>query len=112
SGLTAQGLITPDAVVALLRYAAGRPWGPVLRDGLAGPGEAKSTLERRLAGFEGRVWAKTGTLRHVNALSGYAVDALGRELVFSIMSNGSGRPSSDVQAALDRIVESLVETGS
>ena len=112
SGLTPQGLLTPDAVATLLRYADGRPWGPRLRDALASPGEPESTLDDRLLEHRGRVTAKTGTLRHVNALSGYLTTRDGRELVFSILSNGSGRPSWEVQAAVDRIVESLIESGS
>ena len=112
SGLTAQGLLTPDAVVALLRHAAGRPWFPAFRAALAQPGERESTLDGRLLDYRDRVAAKTGTLRHVNALSGYLVTREGRTLVFSILSNGSGRPSWEVQAAVDRIVESLLESGS
>ena len=112
SGLTPQGLLSPDAVVTLLRHAAGRPWGDAFRDALASPGEPESTLEDRLLGQAGRVQAKTGTLRHVNALSGFARTLDGRELVFCILSNGSGQPSWRMQGALDRIVESLIESGS
>ncbi|MGK7313289.1 MAG: D-alanyl-D-alanine carboxypeptidase/D-alanyl-D-alanine endopeptidase [Candidatus Longimicrobiales bacterium M2_2A_002] len=112
SGLTPQGLLTPDAVATLLRYADARPWGPRLRNALASPGESGSTLDDRLLEHRGRVAAKTGTLRHVNALSGYITTRDGRELVFSILSTGSGRPSWEVQAAVDRIVESLIESGS
>jgi D-alanyl-D-alanine carboxypeptidase/D-alanyl-D-alanine-endopeptidase (penicillin-binding protein 4) len=112
SGLTPQGLLTPDAVVAVLRYAGRRPWGDAFRNALASPGEPNSTLERRLLDQRGRVEAKTGTLRHVNALSGYLRTLDGRELIFSIMSNGSGQPSWQVQAAVDRIVKSLIESES
>lgn len=112
SGLTPQGLLSPDALVALLRHANARPWGPAFRNALASPGEPGTTLERRLPGHGSRVDAKTGTLRHVNALSGFVRTLDGRELVFSILSNGSGRPSWEVQAAVDRIVESLITSGS
>lgn len=112
SGLTPQGLLTPDVVVALLRHAAEQPWGAAFRSALASPGEPESTLDDRLLSYRGRVSAKTGTLRHVNALSGYLQTRDGRELVFSILSNGSGQPSWVVQTAIDRIVESLIESGS
>lgn len=112
SGLTPQGLLSPDAVVAVLRHVHGQPWGPAFRDALASPGEPESTLENRLPGHGSRLAAKTGTLRHVNALSGFLRTLDGRELVFSILSNGSGRPSWEVQTALDRIVESLITGGS
>lgn len=112
SGLTPQGLLSPDAVVALLRHARERPWGPAFRAALAGPGEPESTLDDRLLPYADRLAAKTGTLRHVNALSGYLRSRDGRELVFSILSNGSGRPAREVQAAVDRLVASIIERGS
>ena len=112
SGLTPQGLLTPHAVTTLLRYADGRPWAAAFRSALASPGEQESTLEDRLPGYGGLVQAKTGTLRHVNALSGYLRTVGGQDLVFSILSNGSGQPSWKVQEAVDRIVESLLENGS
>ncbi len=112
SGLTPQGLLTPAAVTALLRWMADQPWSDACRDALARPGEPESTLNDRLLRYEDRIIAKTGTLRHVNALSGYLETRDGRTLVFSVLSNGSGQPSWQVQPAVDRIVESLLESGS
>ena len=112
SGLTHQGLLTPDAVTTLLRYARQRPWADLFVDALATPGEKESTLDDRLLQYGHRVAAKTGTMRHVNALSGYLVTRGGRNLVFSILSNGSGQPAGEVRPALDRIVESIIESGS
>lgn len=112
SGLTPQGLLTPDAVTKLLRYGRQRPWTDLFVDALANPGEKESTLDDRLLRHRDRVAAKTGTMRHVNALSGYLVTRDGRKLVFSILSNGSGQPAREVRPALDRIVESLIESGS
>ena len=74
---------------------------------MAEPGEDDSTLERRLAGLEGRVFAKTGTISNVNSLSGYLVRDDGRQIVFSLLSNGSGLPSSRVRATLDEVVRLL-----
>jgi D-alanyl-D-alanine carboxypeptidase/D-alanyl-D-alanine-endopeptidase (penicillin-binding protein 4) len=86
--------------------AAG-PYASVYRHALAEPGEEGSTLSRRLAGLEGRVYAKTGTITNVNSLSGYLVRNDGREVVFSILSNGSGLPASQVRAAIDDVVRVL-----
>jgi D-alanyl-D-alanine carboxypeptidase/D-alanyl-D-alanine-endopeptidase (penicillin-binding protein 4) len=112
SGLTAQNLITPDALAALLVHVREQPWAATFRAAMVQPGEDEGTLEDRLPALRERVWAKTGTIRHVNALSGFVLTADGRELVFSILSNGSGRPSSDVRRAIDRIVHALIEHGS
>jgi D-alanyl-D-alanine carboxypeptidase/D-alanyl-D-alanine-endopeptidase (penicillin-binding protein 4) len=105
SGLTVQNLLTPHAIVQLLDHARRRPWGTIYLQAQARPGE-DGTLERRLTGLEGRLFAKTGSGTHVNALSGYLRAANGRELLFSIMTNASGWPAGDVRRAIDAIVQS------
>ncbi|MGH7506547.1 MAG: D-alanyl-D-alanine carboxypeptidase/D-alanyl-D-alanine endopeptidase, partial [Longimicrobiales bacterium] len=71
SGLSAQNLLTPSAIVRLLEHARGAPWGGDFRRALAAPGLRGSTLASRLTGLEGRVQAKTGTIANVNSLSGF-----------------------------------------
>jgi serine-type D-Ala-D-Ala carboxypeptidase/endopeptidase (penicillin-binding protein 4) len=107
SGMSAQNLLTPAATLALLLHVRGQPWGPAFRQALPQPGLAGSTLAGRLQGLEGRVFAKTGTISNVNALSGYFVASDGREFVFSILSNGSGLPAARVRAAMDEVVRAL-----
>ena len=112
SGLTAQNLVTPRAMTTILRHAAQQPWSGVFRDALAAPGELESTMERRLVDHAERLAVKTGSIRHVNALSGYAITRSGETLAFSILTHASGRPASEVRAAADRIVEAILEIGS
>jgi D-alanyl-D-alanine carboxypeptidase/D-alanyl-D-alanine-endopeptidase (penicillin-binding protein 4) len=107
SGMSHQNLVTPRALVAILRHMAAGPHASVYRHALAEPGEEGSTLSRRLSGLEGRVYAKTGTITNVNSLSGYLVRNDGREVVFSILSNGSGLPASQVREAIDDVVRVL-----
>ena len=107
SGLSVQNLATPRALVRLLTYARGRPWGDAFRAALAEPSEADATLEDRLAGLEGRVFAKTGTLTNVSALAGYLLDAGGREVAFAILVNGANLPAVSVRDAIDAIVRRL-----
>ena len=64
-------------------------------------GEVSSDLDA----LEGRVFAKTGTITHVNSLSGYLVTESGHELIFSIFTNGSGLSSRQVRSGIDRILE-------
>lgn len=111
SGLSAQNLVTPAALVELLDHARERPWGADFRRALAMPGE-EGTLSGRLQGLAGRLEAKTGTITNVNSLSGYLLTDDGRELTFSILSNGSGRPASEVRAAIDRIVAAAAAGGA
>ena len=67
SGLSYANRATADGILHLLWAADAAPWGEVLRDSL--PGGNQGTLEGRLPKIELR--AKTGTLDHASALSGW-----------------------------------------
>ncbi len=105
SGLSAYNLVTPRAMVRILEFMRSSPDAGIYRNALAGPGEEDSTLQNRLRLLEGRLFAKTGTITHVNSLSGFVFTSSGRELIFSILTNGSGLPSGLVRAAIDRVLE-------
>jgi D-alanyl-D-alanine carboxypeptidase/D-alanyl-D-alanine-endopeptidase (penicillin-binding protein 4) len=107
SGLSAYNLVTPRAMVRILEYMKNSPNSRSYRDALASPGEDPGTLRRRLLSLEDRVFAKTGTINHVNSLSGYLITESGRELIFSILTNGSGISSGPVRAGIDRVVEAV-----
>ena len=107
SGLSVQNLVTARALVGVLTHARSRPWRGAFRAALAEPGEEGTTLETRLAGLEGRLFAKTGTLTNVGALAGYLVDQAEREIAFAILANGSNLPGSTVRSAIDGIVRVL-----
>jgi D-alanyl-D-alanine carboxypeptidase/D-alanyl-D-alanine-endopeptidase (penicillin-binding protein 4) len=105
SGLAAYNLVTPRAMVRILEFMSDGPHADLYRLALAEPGEEDSTLENRLEGLQGRLFAKTGTISHVNSLSGYLTTDDGRHLIFSILTNGSGLPSSVVREGIDQIVQ-------
>jgi D-alanyl-D-alanine carboxypeptidase/D-alanyl-D-alanine-endopeptidase (penicillin-binding protein 4) len=107
SGLSAHNLVTPRALVRILQYMWRGANAATYRAALAEPGEEDSTLERRLLDLEERLFAKTGTISNVNSLSGYLVRDNGSEVIFSILSNGSGLPASRVRAAIDGVVRAL-----
>jgi serine-type D-Ala-D-Ala carboxypeptidase/endopeptidase (penicillin-binding protein 4) len=107
SGLSNQSLLTPAAIVALLEHAREQPWFATFLASLPRPGQAGGTLSSRLSGLEDQVAAKTGTITHVNGLSGYMVTNAGRELSFSILTNATGSPDSAVREAMDRIVREI-----
>jgi D-alanyl-D-alanine carboxypeptidase/D-alanyl-D-alanine-endopeptidase (penicillin-binding protein 4) len=107
SGLSAYNLLTPRALARVLQFMAARPDGDAYRAALAEPGEKGSTLEERLAGLEGRVFAKTGTISNVNSLSGYLVREDGQELIFVILSNGAGLDQEAMRSVIDDVVRVL-----
>ena len=109
SGLSAQNLLTPRAITQILEHVRNQPWGEVYRQGMPSPMLPKSTLSNRLQGYEGKIFAKTGTITNVASLSGYAITRSGKQLIFSIMVNSSGRPSAAVRRGIDRLAGVLVD---
>ncbi len=107
SGLSAQNLLSPRAFVQLLEHARRSSWGSLYHDALPTPGMRGGTLSSRLPGLETRVAAKTGSIANVNSLSGYLQAADGRNLTFSILSNGSGRSSAEIRRGIDALVQAL-----
>jgi serine-type D-Ala-D-Ala carboxypeptidase/endopeptidase (penicillin-binding protein 4) len=107
SGLSAYNLVTPRAVVRILREMSLGAAATEYRAALAEPGEEGSTLEERLLDLEGRLFAKTGTISNVNSLSGYLVRDDGQEIIFSVLTNGSGLSAPPVRQAIDEVVRNL-----
>jgi D-alanyl-D-alanine carboxypeptidase/D-alanyl-D-alanine-endopeptidase (penicillin-binding protein 4) len=110
SGLSRRDLVTPAATVQLLIYAARQPWGAAFQESLPVGGVDGSLAERFLntpAG--GLVHAKTGSLSHVNALSGYGETKQGRKFVFSIFCNNYNVPASKALGAIDAVVQAVVK---
>jgi serine-type D-Ala-D-Ala carboxypeptidase/endopeptidase (penicillin-binding protein 4) len=108
SGMSANDLIAPRAYTTLLVYAARQPWGEAWKATFPIAGEDGTLGGRfKFSPLEGKLFAKTGTLNEVNALSGYLTAASGKTLAFSILVNGH-LPGSDAEIhAMDRICEAI-----
>src|SRR5205809_5458665 len=110
SGLSRQNLVTPHAVVQLLRYAALQPWGASFRDTLPVSGIDGSLSDRfKSLDLQGRIYAKTGALGGVKSLSGYVTTKHGEQFAFSILTNNFNLPTKRVTDAIDSVVEAVVE---
>ncbi len=111
SGLSRQDYLSPEATTRLLIHlskdakhtAAFRSALPVA--GVSG------TLAERMKGTlaENRVWAKTGTLFNVRALSGYAVTIAGEPIVFSMIANNFLVPAEEVDATMEKALMSVIQ---
>jgi D-alanyl-D-alanine carboxypeptidase/D-alanyl-D-alanine-endopeptidase (penicillin-binding protein 4) len=110
SGLSRRDLVTPAATVQLLIYAARQPWGAAFEESLPVSG-VDGSLADRFQGTPaaGLIHAKTGSLSHVNALSGYGQTQKGKRFVFSILCNNHNLPGSKALAAIDAVVQALVQ---
>ncbi len=110
SGLSRKNLASPKTLVDVLRAMARSPYQQDFRSSLAVAGRT-GTLQGRLqdANIQGKLFAKSGTLQGVSALSGYLETASNTPLIFSILVNHSTQPSSTLQQSIDQIVTVLSE---
>jgi D-alanyl-D-alanine carboxypeptidase/D-alanyl-D-alanine-endopeptidase (penicillin-binding protein 4) len=111
SGLARKNLVSPEASVKLLKAVWDSPNREVYVASLPIGGE-DGTLDWRFSRSpaKGRIHAKTGSLSHVTALSGYATRIDGTELVFSAYVNNFGVSSSYIRHILDEVIEDIVMT--
>ncbi len=110
SGLSRKDMVTPESEVMLLQWAAKQFWFEIFRASLPIAG-VDGTLTDRMAHTSAaeRIWAKTGSLTHVDSLAGYATTMRGAHLVFSFMLNNhnlKGRAATD---AIDAIAIAMIE---
>ena len=111
SGLSRRDLVTPAATVQLLIYAARQPWGAAFEESLPVSGVDGSLADRfQNTPAAGLIHAKTGSLSHVNALSGYGQTEKGKRFVFSIFCNNHNLPGSKALAAIDGVVQAIAAT--
>lgn len=88
AGISRHDLVMASTLTDLLVGAKNAPWFSTWYEALPVACE-DGTLASRMCGTPAasNVHAKTGSLTSVSALSGYATDADGRELVFSVVIN-------------------------
>jgi serine-type D-Ala-D-Ala carboxypeptidase/endopeptidase (penicillin-binding protein 4) len=104
SGLSRSDVLTPHEMVSLLAAMDRHPRAAAFRETLPIAGR-DGTLKGRMKGgaAETRVVAKTGTLRHVNALAGYVTTRSGSRLAFAVMANHHTTGGSSATGAIDEI---------
>jgi D-alanyl-D-alanine carboxypeptidase/D-alanyl-D-alanine-endopeptidase (penicillin-binding protein 4) len=110
SGLSRHDLVTPRAIVALLKYAQQQSWFATYYASLPMAG-VDGTLETQMKNTNAatRIHAKTGSVEHVRTRSGFAETASGRRLIFSFLSNNQGGKNHEASDALDGLCIAMVE---
>lgn len=106
SGLAVENYVTPKAAVDLLQWMTEPSRRGVWEELLASP-EEPGTLRRRLRGFKGRLWAKTGTLDGIRALAGYVERKDGQLRYFAIFVNHHTAPGWQAGRVIDQIVQEI-----
>lgn len=100
SGLSRLNRISAEQVVDLLVSVYRNPEiSSEFFDSLSVAG-ADGTLKKRFFAARGRIYAKTGYLKGVRALSGYVFGTDGGVYAFSVISNGTGKRANALQTIL------------
>ncbi|MGB3692271.1 MAG: D-alanyl-D-alanine carboxypeptidase/D-alanyl-D-alanine-endopeptidase [Spirulinaceae cyanobacterium] len=110
SGLSRSNSISPDALVDLLQAMTRAKGSDIFYQSLP-VGGVSGTLRRRFrsTAAQGKVRAKTGTLRGVRALSGYLEHPEYGRIVFSILINQPGQSGDTMLRAIDDVVVQLTK---
>ena len=110
SGLSRHDLVTPRAVVALLKYSQDQSWFAPYYASLpvAGVDGTLETLMKNTAAA-GHIHAKTGSVEHVRARSGFAETPGGRKLIFSFLSNNQDGKNHEASDTLDALCLAMME---
>jgi len=108
SGLSRANAATPRALVDTLQAMYYTPAKDIFVTSLPVAGQ-NGTLRSRMRATpaEGNVYAKTGTLNGVRALSGYLTNPTHGTLVFSILANDGSRSGTALVRAIDQLVVQL-----
>ena len=112
SGMSRGNRFTARQITALLHHMFFHRWGKEFLQSLAYSGEPDLGWRSRLADppYRGNIFAKTGTLRGVSSLSGYAKATSGRLYAFSILLNGV-RSDDAARRAQNALLRTLVDEG-
>lgn len=108
SGLSRSNACTAAQLAKLLTWAKTQPFGRMLHDSLATAG-VDGSLRKRLKGSEGRVHAKTGTMKGIRALAGYVDSDAGPRFAFAVVFNGYPGPAAPYKTIQDRVCQILEE---
>ncbi len=108
SGLSRRNLVAPSTLTSVLRYMDTHAEAKAFKASLAQAGERNTTMEYRLS--RQAVRAKTGSLRYVRALSGYAERPDGSRVAFSMLANNYQGGSYRVRQTMDEIVKMLTQS--
>jgi D-alanyl-D-alanine carboxypeptidase/D-alanyl-D-alanine-endopeptidase (penicillin-binding protein 4) len=108
SGLSRYNLFSPADYVWLLRKMKTEfPWQRITT---ILPTGNEGTLAGLYKGLEGKIFAKTGTLQGVVALSGYLQAKSGRQLIFSVLVNNHNASATAVRKAIERYLVQVYHT--
>lgn len=105
SGLSRYNLFTPQDLVAILNKMKNE-FG-MQRIKLIFPTGGEGTISSYYKADSGYIYAKTGTLSGVVALSGYLTTKKNKDLIFSVLVNNHQASATDVRRAVEKFLQGV-----
>ncbi|TAH10452.1 MAG: hypothetical protein EAZ12_04885 [Sphingobacteriia bacterium] len=107
SGLSRYNLMTPqDFVWILTQMKQSFSWE---RINTILPGANEGTLAGLYKGYEGKIYAKTGTLSNHVALSGYITTKKGTPLIFSVLVNAHQTTAGNIRKSIEQFITGIID---
>ncbi len=107
SGLSRYNLMTPqDFVWILTQMKKSFSWE---RINTILPGANEGTLAGLYKGYEGKIFAKTGTLSNHVALSGYITTKKGTTLIFSVLVNAHQTAAGTIRKSIEQFITGIID---
>jgi D-alanyl-D-alanine carboxypeptidase/D-alanyl-D-alanine-endopeptidase (penicillin-binding protein 4) len=107
SGLSRYGLVSPKDFVWLLDKLQQEFGFERLKVIL--PGANEGTLANLYKGYEGRIFAKTGTLSNHVALSGYILTKKNKQLLFSVLVGNHQTSASIIRRQVEKFLTGIID---
>jgi serine-type D-Ala-D-Ala carboxypeptidase/endopeptidase (penicillin-binding protein 4) len=110
SGMSTYDRITPRVMVRFLNWTQTQKWGEDFKATLP-IGGVDGSLRRRFTGtsLKGKIFAKTGRLNSVNALSGFMIAKSGKKLTFAAFANERPLGGPSANPAIDQMLVRIAE---
>lgn len=105
SGLSRYNLFTPQDLVVILTKMKNEFGMERLK--VIFPTGGKGTLTNYYIADSNYIYAKTGTLSGVAAISGYLYTKKGKELIFSILVNNHQASATEVRGAVEKFLQGI-----
>ena len=108
SGLSRYNLFSPQDFVYILNKMQNEFGIERIRNIF--PGANEGTLSNYYVGSEGRLFAKTGTLSGVVAISGFLTTNKNKQLIFSVLVNNHQASGTEVRRTVEQFLAELMKT--
>ena len=107
SGLSRYNLVSPqDFVWVLTQMKNEFSWERITN---ILPTGGQGTLSGLYKNYEGRIYAKTGTLSNHVALSGYITTKKGRQLIFSVLVNAHQTTAANIRKGVEKFLIAVMD---